>query len=190
MSEIVTSESDAPILLRSFAEEHTEHGLQRVLLAERVDLLELLHESLEILFGARGGKTDDAGESVVLYTSGLVRLEDFDLVNARGFIALLEAELGFIEEAVDVTGAISVLHTAHQCLAQPRLHLFQLLRSFAFLDVVLLEGIAILGALASQNVYNGRAGVKLDGDLLGWAAEVNFTCVLLVVDIFEGNMGN
>lgn len=118
LGQVVATEGDTSILIGRLAQEHAEHGLKGVLLAELVDLVQLLHETLKVPLRARRRQSDDAGKPIILHAGGLIRLQNLHILDARRLVALLKANLHLVLEAIDVAGAIAVLDSAHQRLVQ------------------------------------------------------------------------
>jgi len=188
LGQIVAAESDTAILIRGFAQENTKHGLKGVLRAKLVNLGQLLHEALQVAVGAGGRQADDAGEAVAVDAGGLVRLEDLHVFDAWCLVSLLEANLCFVQESIYVTGSISVFDAAHQGFGEFGLHLLQLLGRLPLFNIKLLKLITVLGAFCCKYINYCRASIELDGDLLGWGPEINFTSVLLIVYILQRNV--
>lgn len=190
LRQVIASERDAPVLVRCLAQEDAEHGLKGVLGTELVDLIELLHEALQVSFGARGCEADDAGEPVVLDSRGLVCLQYLHALDARCAVTLFEAHQRFIQEPVDIARAVSVFDAAHQGLVQFQLHFFQLLRCLSLFNIILFIGVAVLRALRREYVNDGRPSIKLHSDLLRRGPEVNLPSVLLIINILQRHVSN
>lgn len=190
MLQVVAAERDTAVFIWYSAQENAEHGLEGVFLSKCIDLIELLHEALQVPFGARWGEANDPGESITFNSGGLVGLQYLHAFDARGGVTLFKADLRLIQEAIDIARPISILHSAHQGLVQFQFHLFQLLGGLSFLNVKLVEVVAVLGALAGEHVDDGGPCIELDSNLLRWTSKVNISSILLVVDILQRYVGN
>lgn len=114
MRQVIAAECDAAILFGRLAQENAEHSLKGVLGAELIDLVELLHETLQVLLGAGRSEANDASEPIAFDARGLVRLQNLHVLDAWCLITLFEADWSFIQETIDIARSISIFDSTHK----------------------------------------------------------------------------